>query len=111
LFTSRPVLIVLPRLAERTKRAGPLVGYGECVFAVPEDVATSVIPLPPTKLRVREQEQDQMRKRNLGRWAIRLVLIAAVAAGALAGGIAVANADSMNVTTDVSWNKLDVSWN
>jgi hypothetical protein len=51
-----------------------------------------------------------MRKRTAGRWAVRLVLVVAVAIGALAGGIASANADTTHSDPDISWHILDISW-
>jgi hypothetical protein len=51
-----------------------------------------------------------MRKRNTGRWAVRLVLVVAVALGALAGGIAAASADTVHSDSDVTWHILDVTW-
>jgi len=51
-----------------------------------------------------------MRKRTLGRWAIRLALAAAVAAG-LAGGLTSAGAESVSVAAvHPPLNMIDITW-
>jgi hypothetical protein len=65
---------------------------------MPEDVATSVIPLPPTYFPAVRTGARSMLKRNYGRWANRLVGLAVLGAAAVLGG------GFLMTTNDFTWS-------